>query len=355
MLFINSSAFFSLLILLFISNTSLASRARLLSLQNKNHLLDSELIFSLPTKASELDSFLVLESGQTTSLKSLQAPYASGLIQYGPSSFAVGLGRQDDLSSAQREKFNSLTTEFFELSQNPLSLIWSYKNKGSVYALGTFYSEKKDVLNSESESTQVLRGGYRSGFLTVSAAFQLKSEVVAALNKELSIKNSGSVSVLYEVDNFAISGEAETFSSDQMNTGSHLNQISYQTLQMALSDRTEFDQNQFFYRFDLIIKNLEYKISGLKEHQNQLPLTLGIESRQTEWLILRSSLQQTVFINQAENVPAESNSTQAAFGMGLRFKNLTLDGTLAGLIGPTQTGVIDTNQFLSQVSLTAIF
>jgi hypothetical protein len=325
------------------------------SLQNKNHLLDAELIFSLPSKASELDSFVAIESGQTTSLKTLQTAYASGLVQYGSSSFAVGLGRQDDLSSAQREKFNLLTTEFFELSQNPVSLIWSYKNKGTVYALSAFRSAKKDLLSHESESTEVIRGGYRSGFLTVSVAYQLKSEVIAALNKELSIKNSGSVSVLYEVDNFAISGEAETFSSDQMNTGSHLNQISYQILQMALSDRTEFDQNLFFYRFDLVIKNLEYQISGLKEHQNQLPLTLGIESRQTDWLILRSSIQQTVFINQSENVPVESNSTQAAFGLGFKFKNLTLDGTLAGLIGSAQAGVIDTNQFLSQVSLTAIF
>ncbi len=324
-------------------------------MQNTNHLLDSELIFSLPSKASELDSFVTVESGQTTTLKTLETAYASGLVQYGPSAFAIGIGRQDDLSSAQRETFNLLTTEFFELSQNPLNLIWSYKNKGTVYALGAFYSEKRDVLSRESESTQVIRGGYRSGFLTVSAAYQLKSEVVAALNKELSINNSGSVSVLYEVDNFAISGEAETFSSDQVNTGAHLNQISYQTLQMALSDRTEFDQNQFFYRIDLIIKNLEYKISSLKEHENQLPLTLGIESRQAEWLILRSSIQQTVFINQSENIPADVNSTQAAFGVGLRFKNLTLDGVLAGLIGSTQTGIVDANQFLSQVSLTAIF
>ena len=129
-LFINSKFYLLFFILFSLSNKSLASRARLLSLQNKNHLLDTELIYIYPTKSSELDPYLSIESGQTTYLNMSQSAFAAGMIRYDKSTLSLTIGRQNELSGNQRSIFNQLTSEFFDLSQNPVSMIWSRKNQG---------------------------------------------------------------------------------------------------------------------------------------------------------------------------------------------------------------------------------
>ncbi len=334
----------------------MASRARLEALQNKNHLIDSEIIFSYPTKISELEPYLTIESGQTTALNFKQTTFATGLAHIDTqSSIAVSLGRQNDLSSAQRYLFNQITSEFFEFSQNPIQLMWSNKNKGQSYALGLYYSHHHDNLNQAYESTQVLHGGYRAGFLSVAMAVQLVNEVQDTSAKKLNLNDSASMSVLYEIDNLVASGGIESFSATQKNSGVEVNSIEHQNFQMALSDRTDFDNNHFFYRVDLLVQSLKYKISDLKQHENQLSFTLGIESEYSDWLVLRSSLKQTLLINQFENVPAAGNNTQAAFGAGFKFDNFIIDGTFSGLIGSAQAGVLSGNQFLSEVAITSTF
>jgi hypothetical protein len=194
------------------------------------------------------------------------------------------------------------------------------------------------------------------GFITFSATLSLINEVqAAAAAKKLIISDAGSISVLYEIDNLVLSGAIENFSAQQKNAAVDGSSIDFQKFQLALSDQTISDETQFFYRVDLVIKNLKYRVTGVKERQNQVPLTFGIESNLNEWLIIRSSIVQTVLVNQAENVPAASNFTEAAFGLGLKFKKMSIDGTLSGLVGSAQSGAVSPNQFLSQVALTSTF
>lgn len=355
--FINTKNIFYLFFISLISNSGYASRARLESLQNKNHLYDTEMVFSLPTKASEFEPFITIESGQTSYLNFQQGAFASGLLQIDKlSSVVISLGRQNELAGTQRVLFNQLVGETFELSQNPIHLIWSTKNYGQSFAFGLFHSAKNDKLNQDFESTEVISGGYRIGFLTLAMAVGLVNEAqTTGAAKKININDSGTVSILYEIDNLALSGSIENFSAIQKNSGVEANSIEYQNFQMALSDRTDFDNNHFFYRVDLTIKNLRYRNTSLKDRQNQLPLTLGIESEFSDWLVLRSSIQQTLLINQSENQPAAVHTTQAAFGAGFKFRDLIVDGTFTGLLGPAQTGELSAQQFLSQVAITSKF
>jgi hypothetical protein len=344
--------------ILFISFSipSFASRARLLSLQNNNHFLDTETIFEFPTKISELDPFLTIDSGQTVNSNLKDGAFSSGMASIdAKSSVAVSLGRQNNLSSSQRVVFNGLASENFELSQNPIHILWSSKNKGQSWAFGLFHSAKNDKINQQTESTQMIQGGYRTGFLTLAMAIDLVNEVSAAANKKLSLTNSGSFSALYEIDNLTLSAVVQNFSASQKNTGILTNAFDSQEFQLAFSDRTDFDRNHFFYRIDILIKNLKYQITGLKERQNKLPMTLGLESDFSDWLVLRSSLQQTVLVNQFENQPAGENTTSAAFGAGFKFKNVIIDGTFSGLIGSAQSTALNPNNFLSQVAVTSQF
>jgi len=347
---------FYFFIILYVTSSSLASRARLDALQNKNHFLDSEIIFLYPTKVSELDPFVTIESGQTAATNISTEAFTAGLFHINAeSSVAIAMGRKNDVSDTERILFNVLNSESFELSQNPIQAMWSYKNKGQIFSIGFFYSHHNDKLNQISESTQVLQGGYRSGFLTVSVTVPLLNQVEMGFAKKINFFDAGSVSALYQIDNLMLSLMFENFSAQQKNLGVEASAIEFQNIQAGLTDKTDFNQNHFFYRVDVMIKNIKYKNLGTKEHENQVPLTFGIESEFNEWLTLRSSLKQTVLVSQLENISAAQNNTQAAFGMGFKFKNLTLDGTFSGLMGSAQSGALSGNQFLSEVAITSLF
>ncbi len=319
-------------------------------------MIDSEIIFEFPTKISELEPFVSFESGQTAPTKLSDGAYAVGLALIDPkTTMAVSVGRQNQLSDGQRILYNNLNSELFELSQSPIDLMWSHKNNGQIFAVGLFYSNHNDKLNQIGESTQILRAGYRSGFLTLSGSFELINDVSATANKKLNIYDAASVSVLYEIDTLTLSGSIENFSAAQKNSGLDVSAIENQNISLAFSDRTDFNGSHFFYRIDVLIKNTKFKTLNQKEHENQIPMTLGIESEFSDWLVLRSSLKQTLLISQFESIPASENNTQAAFGAGFKFKNIILDGALSGLIGSAQTGALDGNQFLSQVGITASY
>lgn len=102
----------------------------------------------------------------------------------------------------------------------------------------------------------------------------------------------------------------------------------------------------------IIVSQLKYNYSNIRQRINQLPITLGIESRIKEWLKLRASIKQTAFLNKSEEVSAAENATQAAVGVGVLYDRLTVDGVLTGLTGKNASTQFNANDFLSQVSLT---
>ena len=351
------------LVLIFCSIESLASRARLSALQNNSHIADTENIFLYPTKMSEYDSFLSVESGATTATDLSSGAFAAGLVHLNNKGMAVfseatlgfSLGRKNDVSDSARKYFNKITTETFELSQNSAQILWSYKLNGETFGLGIFTSGKNDKVNLTSESTQVLNFGYRKGFITFSATAPLVNEVVTSTNKKLNFSDALTASVLYEIDTLVLSADVDNFYAEQKNSGNVVNSLEQQSFRLSLSETTHFEINKLFYRVDLQVKNLKYRLTDVKVRENKLPLTLGLESEVNTWLVLRTSIQQAVLIYQTENLPAAENSTLAAFGAGLKFKNIILDGTFSDLIGSAQTGSLSGNQFLGQVALTATF
>lgn len=332
-------------------------------MQNNSHIADTENIFLYPTKISEYDSFVSVESGATTATDLNTGAFAAGLIHLNSKRLALtseatvafSLGRKNDTSDMARKYFNKVTTENFELSQNSAQVLWSYKYNGESFALGLFTSSKKDKINFESESTQAFNFGYRKGFLTFSATAPLVNEVVTATNKKLNFSDALTASVLYEIDTLVLSADMESFYAEQKNSGSVVNSIDQQSFRLSLSDTTDFEKNKLFYRVDLQVKNLKYRLTDTKIRENKLPLTFGLESDVNTWLVLRTSVQQAVLIHQTENLPAAENSTLAAFGAGFKFNNVILDGTFSDLIGSAQTGTLNGNQFLGQVALTATF
>jgi hypothetical protein len=98
----------------------------------------------------------------------------------------------------------------------------------------------------------------------------------------------------------------------------------------------------------------------------------GIETKTSDWLIIRGSIQQTVLLAQSKDdaafptgegylagangatndFSAAPNNTTAAFGVSLTMNNVAIDGTFKGLVGSSPNQQIDADNFLSQVGLT---
>ncbi len=217
------------------------------ALQNKNHLMDSEIIFDFPTKISEIESFLTIESGLMSPTNLSTGAFAASVIPIDSNTtVSASVGRQNNLAGPERVLLNTLNSENFELSQSPVDLTWAYKNTGQIYAVGLFYSGHNDKLNQATESTQVLRAGYRSGFFTLSASLGLINDVVTATNKKLNIYDAASISLLYEIDALTLSAAVDNFSADQKNSGIEVSTIENQNIELAFSDRTDLNKTQFF-------------------------------------------------------------------------------------------------------------
>lgn len=178
--------------LFLIANASLASKARLVSLQSQYQFLDTEQIFLFPTKLSELDPFLAIEAGQMTPLKVNEAAYAvasSALDQN--STVGVAVGRQSSIFGEQKEFYNQVTTETFSLAQNPVHLLWSSKKDGDSFALKLFHSSFKNKTTQDAENSLALGIGTRIfGYMSLSLDYGLFNRTVLAGNKVLDINHA---------------------------------------------------------------------------------------------------------------------------------------------------------------------
>jgi len=343
--------------LFLISCASLASRARLISLQSQYQFLDTEQIFSFPTKLSELKYFVTAESGKTTPLKASEAAYAVGTASVdATTSIGVGIGRQSMLLGKQKDFFNQTTAEAFTLSQNPVHLLWSTKKDGESFALKFFNSSYRNKVTEESENSLTVGAGARIfSYMSLAFDYGLFSRTVLAGNKVLHINHAMSGNLMYEADGLSLFLKAEAFQGRQANAGTEVNSIDYQQFDLEFLDTTNVNEYLFFYQLGIIVSQLKNNFTGVRQRINQLPITLGIESRIKEWLKLRASIKQTAFLNKAEEISAAENETQAAVGLGILYDRLTIDGVMTGLTGQNANAQFSANDFLSQVSLTYFY
>jgi hypothetical protein len=338
------------LLLFFISQPVWATRARVAALMGNDHLLDPEVVYSYPTKMSEFNSYLVIETGQSTARASEELPLGSYHHRFGDDRHgSITLGRNSNLMTKHRTAYNRITGELFENAQNPFSLGYLYKYRGHGLAATVTLAERNDNLATELERSRSMQLGYRWGQISLAMDLGLENRVQAPRTKYMKIIDSVAMRGLYEVDNFVISLEGSVFKGIQYNNDLESQNFDFQDFVLSLSDSSWMYEQLFFYRFDLSLEQIKYKLSTAQERHNKLPLTMGFESKVLAWLTLRASIQQTFILNNTQDKSAAENSTLAAMGLGLHFGKLSVDGTLTGLVGSTANQSLNENQFLGRL------
>ena len=135
------------------------------------------------------------------------------------------------------------------------------------------------------------------------------------------------------------------------------------------------DGEDFFYGIAVDSVKLQDKLQSKDLTRLAFPVWVGFEHLASEWLTIRASFKQTIYAQSKDDVgfpvgtidgasgtpgtasdfAGEANSTEVNAGIGLKFNNLMLDGTLVGLSGATANQSIRFASFMGLAGLTYTF
>lgn len=346
------------LLLLVVSSTSYASRARVAALQT-NHLADTELSYILPTKALEIADYLLIESGSTSALKGEKRTFGAVHRSLNEdTAILFTFGRDSDLVQGARDVANTyLVGSFYPEAQNSLNLNYTTRFMGASYSLGFYYSHFKDRVTPLENSASTLNLGFRISDLSLGLFAGLANTTDDGLGKRLSISSSFVTHLAYEMDNLQFILKLGSNKIQQESGATLMDSLRYLTYSMGMASNAINGKDIYFYRFDLATTQVDDLIvDGIIEKTITLPLTIGVESDLNDFIKIRTSVKQTIGVYQSEQYSSGPNSTTAAAGLGVKMSpRLSLDGVLQGLVGSTANQKIDSNHLFSQVSLTYLY
>ncbi|AZZ35688.1 hypothetical protein CIK05_02355 [Bdellovibrio sp. qaytius] len=357
------------------STTAFASRARVTSLGNSAHIVDTQSIYSNPAKMFLMGDFVNLESGSTT--QTTQNTNTEGLLvrSMGDAKAGLSLGHRSDNASVfgLRSIYNtvasgSATTAAAANQQNPIELSYGMKSGDMTWAGTLVYSNYNDKKNDVKESSAGLRLGALTGAWDFNVGIGLGN---TAKTSAIDFKGTTGISAYagYAMNSMYYFGEVVLAGAKMSVSNAEVAKVETTKVTVGAVESVKKDGNEFFYGASLV--SFQAKNDGTasttddtKSTTLNLPVIVGLEAEATSWMTLRGSLTQSVLINNSktevgsatavETAPG-GNNTVAAIGAGLKFNKVTVDGSLSGLTGTGATQALNGNTLLSTVGLTYMF
>lgn len=377
------------------SVNAFATRARMTSLGNAPHLIDTNTVFTNPADMFSVGGdYVNLESGAMNVSPNTAAPTATaggndaeGMVvrSYGDAKAGLAIGHDSALGLTLRtlalnpggvSPFPNARNYY---QQNPVELSYGMKAGDLAWAATLVYSNYASKTgNNEKENTLGARFGLRGGawdaYLGLGLANTYQNDQDGKFTGTLGLVLGGGM----WMDTLYFSGKAqmagyklESGSTAGVNAGAETAKVSGTIIDVNVIDSRKKDGNEFFYGAGL--HNYMSKDSDgteAKVNQLSLPIVIGLEQKANSWLTLRGSVTQTVFLNndKRENNTATTvetspgaNNTAVAVGAGLNFDKVTVDGTLKGLTtssaaaGGAANQQLDGDDLFAQVGLTYMF
>ncbi len=341
------------------SSTTMASKARVSALQGANHLIDTQTVFISPSHVLLLDPYLTFEMG---------APGAAaegGLLKSldNGGKLMVYLGHQNttasDAAADMRANSGYLT------QNNPLEVIYG---KGDM-AFGASLSNVSNDQTGTKETTLVGKWGMNYSdqgwsYAHLTLISTAENEVAGGTDKAkvmpyLTVGGSH----IYK-NNSRFYGELNYGSGEETPAGGGA-KTTADDMNVMLGFQNVFvksDEADIYYgiEYRMAKRTVEIGNTDFDAESIRLPAYFGIEYQAKEWAIIRASVRQNILIGSTKDeISAMATTkkdgiaadTQVSAGLGLRFKNILLDGSLTA----ANNGQINGNQFLSQASLTYNF
>jgi hypothetical protein len=323
------------------SQTSFASKARISSLQNADHLIDTQTVFTNPAHINMLSPYITFEMG------------ASGAGAEG--GFARKLASGSMLAAyVGHDNTNDLRDGTLLLKQrNPVEVIFGMNNMAFSGSLSTTDDKK----NGKKETTLVGKFGMTTNNMSFwsNLAVISQAEDKAAptkINTAPQIVFGGDMTVqdnrFYGTLGYGqYKKEAAAVSTTTKDLG----------IKLGWSNRGMKNKDADIY-YGTELNYGQRDVEGKKITATSLPLFLGMEYNVTPWAIFRGSVKQNFIIGEnkdetAVNTDAQSAGADTTFagGLGLKYNQITLDGSLAA----STNGAVNGNAFLTQASVTYNF
>ena len=357
----------------FLYSQAYATKARVQALAHSAHLIDEQYIFSNVLYANTLENFIALESGlSNTSSSTTTNSNAEGMLGYKLNenkTLILALGHQDHILLSVRQFANSFGLNY-TMPQNPIHLFLGLKTDDINYSIGALYSQFKNKLNSESESSAGISLGVEVGAWQYYGTYVVNNDVELTIGDKFEGNGAWSLNAYYTGD--SVHGFLTLNKSFVKSYSSGIEAESHdiQTIYLGLLDTQSKDGYDSFFGAQLVSTAVNCHLNSSVQCDQKytstiLPVWFGYEMQATSWFVLRGSITQTVLLNQSKDelgyparaldfstgglseFSAGTNTTQVAAGVGLSFENLTIDGTLT--VGSSQ--VINTSNLMGQLGL----
>lgn len=356
-------------------SSAFATKARQKALGSSYHLpAATQTYYTSPLHILSLAPYIALESGKTTATSTDSAAEGSALFKINETDrFLVSIGHQDESVQNQRKFINSFAgVTDYRSQQNPAEIFYAHKiDDQSAWSMGMYYSNFKDKVGPEKESSAGVRLSASHGDFNWKTSIGLINNSINTLGDELMNEGYINLGLRYKSGDLRYGFDITTWSVKQTLAAATDANIhhTYQNINLKVVHALKADAIDYFYGATLDQIQVTDRLADKKFKRLSIPVIMGAEVKAADFLIVRGSIIQTALLAKSEDevgyptgsitgaanavtdFAAESNNTTVAAGIGLVFNKIQIDGTLAGLTGSTATQNIDANKFMGQVGL----
>ncbi len=370
---------FCVLVIILTSANAFATKARYRALNNSFHLVDTQSEFSSPYHIFSLKDFVSFETGLTGATSVDNG--SEGLVKFSindNSKMLIAIGHKDEVIQTQRKFMNSAAGTAFVTQQNPIEIIYGVKTEAITWAGGAFYSNFKDKTADNNETSGGLRIAASHGDFKWKINLGLLNKVQNVTSGTFNNKPFTNVGLRYGPGGNKFGLDYTTWKASRDSNGAtavELNSYAFENIKFQYVNTMAKDGEDFFYGIAIDSVKLQDKLNSNDLTRLAFPLWLGFEHLASEWLTIRASIKQTIYAQSKDDIgfPAgtidgasgtlgtgsdyagERNSTEVNAGLGFKFANFILDGTLVGSSGATANQAVNFTNFLGLVGMTYTF
>lgn len=329
------------------SQTTFASKARVSALQGANHLVDTQTVFTNPAHINLLSPYMTFEMGAAGA--GAEGGFSRKLD--GGNVLAVYLGHDNT---------NDLRDGTTYIKQrNPVEVIYGMGNMGFSGSVSTTTDKK----NNKKETTLVGKFGMTQDNLSIWSNLALLSQADdTTVGSEKKMNTAPQLALggsMDQEDNrfFGSIGYGQYKNEVTAASVTTSSTIKDTSLKLGWLNRSLKNKDaDIYYGAELSYGLLDTE--GSKKTVTSLPIFMGIEYNMLSWATFRGSVKQNFIIGETKDDAVSSgdaesvaSNTTFAGGLGLKYNQLTLDGSLAA----STSGAVNGTAFLTQASVTYNF
>lgn len=335
------------LLAVLVSAEALASKARVGSLIGADHVVDSQTVFLNPAHVHLLSNYLTFEMGATGG--GAEAGFLKNTASGAKLMGYLGHQNTTPITSDVRTLRTYLT------QNNPIEIVYGTGNQG----YGVSVSNVDNKKSGTKETTVIGKWGIVTDEYTAYAHVHLIS---SAEKTATSAKVNAGPQFL--VGGNKKSGDYHLFGAAHIGNakdevGATSTDIKDTNFVLGVEDRSLKTTAADIY-YGVALNLLSRDLGGAKQSTTSLPVFVGLEYAVNTWATFRASASQNLLFGSVKDevaTPGNSdadgiaNNTRVAAGLGLKYNNLLLDGSLAA----ANSGAVNGSAFLTQASVTYFF